>query len=365
MQIDFYTNQSLILSNESLTKVPDVLIIKVKIMDSKIIYILLAIAVVGYLGGWWASFGLPAPSLGAAVTPSVPSGGGTTVVQTGVGYATTVTEAASNAISGASVTDSRGYLYASDGSWSVTDISIASATTTLSSSAPNSLSGYAMIGNDQNQGSDGGTEWYYRKVPVNYQNTGAVTIKTDSSGKAKLYAETTSLTTTFYEDGNATNGQANFTFGTSIVSSNEVKMQVASSSAFGNPDFENPIGICINASQVHVWNSIKPTNYIGTFPACEAQKGMNVLGCYILPIKALVDDGTHDTMYRFYLSFDPAEDPTGSHGDQNVTIIPMDKTWYLDDNSVWQSGWCDDSLKGTDYDPGMNGAALSSGIYVD
>lgn len=304
-----------------------------------------AILLVLYFSNFFAPYGFPAPQLGATTAP--PSGG--QPVQMGPGYATIISVSAINAITGASITDANAWIYASDGSWAVTDVAVSSATTQVSNTSPNSLVGFAMIGNDQNQGTDRGTEWYYTKIPINYQNKGVVMISSDASAKVKLYPETTSITWTGYDDGVAEN-PLNVSVGTSVVSSTELKIQVASSSAFGNPELSNPVGVCFNVSDPAKFDDIRPTNYIGTFPVPEFLKGRNVIGCYILPTEALVDDGVHQTFYRFYITIDPATDLGVS---DYAYAFAMDKTYYLDDNQVWQIGWGDDSARGTDYDPGF------------
>lgn len=278
----------------------------------------------------------------------------------GPGYATTLSVSAINAITGAPITDANGWVYANDGTWTIKDVSVNSAVTSLSTSAPNSLDGYLIIGNDQNQGTDRGTEWYYRKIPFRYINQGAFVIPdVDRTATIKLYAETTSLTLTGYDDGTAET-ILNVTVGTSVVSSTELKVEVAADTCFGNPDFNRPVGVCFNASDLSKFNDIRPTNYAGTFATPEVLKGKNIIGCYILPTEALCDDGVHSTFYRFYVTIDPALNPGTS--DYSCPFW-MDRTRSLDDAQVWQDGWGDNSVSGTDYDPGYITTGSEKCIY--
>lgn len=271
----------------------------------------------------------------------------------GIGYATTISVSAQNALTGAAVTDARVSLYSNANDFAVQDGGAVTGTYTVSSAAPNSLTGYAMVGNDQNQGTDGGTEWYYRKIPVSYTNKGAYQIF-DPSGAArvKLQPEATSVTVTGYDDGVA-EATLNVTVGTAVITSTELKLQPAASTTLGNPDFANPIGVCINESTAGTFDEIKPTNNAGSFGVPAFLKGKNVLSCHVLSTGALSDDTDSATNleYRFSLTIDPNNNPSDS---MSATVMIMDKTYFIDDSNVWQSGFGDDSEKGTDYDPGMD-----------
>lgn len=280
----------------------------------------------------------------------------------GIGYATTVTVSAQNALTGAAVTDAGVWLYSDSNDFAVLDAGPVTGTYTVSSAAPNTFKGYAMIGNDANQGSDQGTEWYYRKIPAQYTNKGAYQIY-DPSGAARvrLQPEATSVTISGYDDGTS-ESTLNVSVGTAIVTSTEIKIQPAASTTLGNPDFSNPIGVCINESTAGTFDEIKPTNNAGSFAVPAFLKGTNVLGCYVLSTGALSDDTdpTTNLEYRFSLTIDPNSNPTDG---MVSTISVLDKTYFLDDNNVWQAGFGDDSEKGTDYDPGMATASAVKLLY--
>ena len=289
-----------------------------------------------------------APSAQMVVTgePGAP-----TILQTGPGYATTVAVSAVNAITGASIVDADGWLYYANNAPLAKDVNINAATTSLSTSAPNTFNGYLMLGNDANQGTDRGTEYYYRKIPVSYSNTGRHDISEVGSGAVQLQPEATSVTWTGYDDGSA-EATLNVTVGTAIVTSTELKLEPAASTVFGNPDFDNPVGVCFNESTSGQFDAVKPSNYVGTFVRPEVLRSYNIIGCYVLPTGAIADDNdpTTNQNYKFYVTIDPNSNPDSS---VSIYAFPMDKTWFIDDLGVWQSGWGDNSEKGTDYDPGM------------
>lgn len=310
------------------------------------------------LSGYNPTFNINSPADDGKPSDSIAGGAG-------VGYATTLSTAARNANTGASIATARTAVLPLSGStWYVEN-----ASTAISSAAPNSYNGYMMIGSDTNQMSDGGTQYYIRKIAFSYSGVGTYAIQdTDGSPKVALHPEATSLTFTGYDDG-AAEATLNVTVGTSIVDSAEIKIAPAAGTTFGNPDFANPVGVCINESTAGTFKSITPVGNLGKFAAPDLYSGQNIIGCYILDTPAISDGlaGTKDVTgkslpanYRFSLSIDPRNNPSDS---MTAIVIPMDKVWYIDDYGVWQAGFADDSDKGTDYDPGMSGTANVKIVY--
>jgi len=286
-------------------------------------------------------------------------GSGETQTSGAVGYATTLTVGGVNAITGASV-DVNGEAFSNDLSFATGEIQVNSQPETLSSAAPNTMSGYAILWNDANQGTDRGTEVYARKVPFSYQNKGTYQIKdADGSLWVKLYDESTP-TWTGYDDGSA-ESTLNITVGSGqTVTSTELKIAAGSDAVLGNPDFDRPLAVCFNASSLSDWDEIRPTNYVGTFSPCEKFSGRNMLDkCYILPTGALKDYEE----YRFYIVLDAA---TGTNPGPGATVYAylLDKTYYKNDQGMWESGWCDDSVEGTDYDPGIAAIGNEKVIHI-
>lgn len=277
-----------------------------------------------------------------------------------VGYATTITAGGENEITGAAV-DVNSYVFANDNSFVVGETQTNSKPESLSTSAPNSMSGFLMIGNDANQGTDRGTEVYFRKVPFSYSSTGAYQIKdTDGSVWIGLASEGTP-TWTGYDDGTA-ESTLNITIGSGqTIVSTELKIAASSDAYLGNPDFANPLGICFNVSSTAKFDVVKPANYVGTFDAPEAYSGYNILGdCYILPTGALKDY----EQFRFYIVIDAAtgQNPAGT---DYVGAILVDKVWALNDNGEFEAGWGDDSVEGTDYDAGLDGLGNAKYIHLN
>jgi len=290
--------------------------------------------------------------LGSVTMPSLPSGG--------VGYATTLSAGATNAITGAT-DDVNAEVFANDNSWVSGEVNVNALPTTISTSAPNSLDGYMIIGNDANQGTDRGTEVYRRKIPVHYVNKGTYQIPdTDGSVWVKLYDEGTP-TWTGYDDGSA-ESPLNITIGSGqTVTSVELKIAAPADACIGNPDFDHPIGVCFNASDTSKFDEIRPASFVGKFEPCEAFNGKNIVGdCYILPAHAICDYEE----YRFAVVIDAASGVNPDASDF-VNAIPMDLTWYKNDQGMWEAGWCDDSEEGTDYDPGIDGLANAKTIYLN
>jgi hypothetical protein len=267
----------------------------------------------------------------------------------GVGYATTLTAGSVDALTGG-VEDVNAQIYSSDGTFYTTETGVLANPTSLSTSAPNSLAGFLMIGNDNGESTtDQGADVYYRKVPFTYVQKGTFNVPdVDGGANIKLYNEST-VTWTGYDDG-TTEATLNVTVGAAATtSSTELKLSSATARAIGNPEFANPIAVCFNASTNADWDEIKPLNYVATVDAPEALSSYNIHGdCYVLPTGALKDGAE----YRFYVQLDAATGYTPGSSDWIFAFV-LDKTYYLDDNSVWQSGFSDDSYLGTDRDPGI------------
>lgn len=277
-----------------------------------------------------------------------------TQIQTGVGYSTTVTAGAKHAINKTTL-DVNGQIYG--GEWVSSETQVNACPTDVDTSAPNTLSGFMMIGNDADQsGTDRGGEIYYRKIPFSYSNKGTYTIKdTDGGLWIDLYPEDTGPTFTFYDDGSSED-TANITIGSgATVTTGELRIQASADEAIGNPAFSNSVALCFNTSDNGKWDEIRPDSYIETVDACDAYNGYNVLGdCYVVS-DALVDYES----WRDYLVFDAAagKDPVST---DYAYVWIMDKAWYQNDKDEWVSGFCDDSAEGTDVDPGIDHTSSNS-----
>lgn len=281
----------------------------------------------------------------------------------GIGYASTLTAGGINSITGASV-DVNSEIYANDGTFSVAETQTDSQPESLSTAAPNSMAGYLIIGNDADQsGTDRGTEVYYRKVPFEYQNKGTYQIKDTDGGQWIKLTDEGVPTLSGYDDGTA-ESTLNVSVGSGqTVTSTEIKIAAPTDAAIGNPDFPNPVGICFNVSDESKWDEIRPSSYVDTFDSCEVHSGRSMLDtCYVLPTDAIQDYEE----YRFYIVLDAAtgQDPaTGATPDYAYAYL-MDKTWYKNDQGVWESGWCDDSSQGTDYDPGIAATTATNDLAI-
>jgi hypothetical protein len=210
-----------------------------------------------------------------------------------------------------------------------------------------------MIGNDANEGTDRGTEVYYRKIPISYSGKGTFVVgDVNGNENIALYDESTP-TWTGYDDG-AVEATLNLTVGSgATVTSSDLKIAAGSAACLGNKEFSRPVGVCFNTTSTARIDSVKPANYVGTFAPCKSMKSYNMLGdCYILDTEALCDYSSYK--FPIVIKAVTGQDPISSDA---VFAYLMDKTFYKDDNGAWQEGWCDDSAIGTSYDPGIDGAA--------
>lgn len=279
----------------------------------------------------------------------------------GVSIVTTTTTLTAGAIDTTGVTANvNGEIYADDLSWSTTETQMNSLAVELSSSAPQTLEGYLMVGNDNGQSAtDRGSEVYYRMIPFEYNNEVAFRIRDkDGSPNIKTYNESTP-TWTGYDDG-APEATLNVTIGASqTLTSTELKFIAGADGSLGNPDFSHPLAICFNVTTISEWDEIRPLNYVGEpFEPCDAFDSYNMLGkCYILPTEAVQNYGE----YRFHIVLDPATGANPAATD-NAYAFLIDYTWYKDDQGMWKQGWCDNSASSTDKDPGI--AALGNGKII-
>lgn len=292
------------------------------------------------------------PKLNLVSVTSTPSG-------SGVGYATTLSAGGIDALTGGAV-DVNAYAFADDGSWFTGEIQANSQPEQLSTAAPNSLKGYVMLGNDAGQGTDRGSDYYFRKIDFKYDNKGAYVVPdTDGDSLIAIYNESKTQTVTGYDDGTA-ESTLNITVGSGqTVTSTEIKFAADGDACIGNKDFSRPVGVCFNTTDNGKFDEIRPVNYVGTFEPCDAYAKYDILGkCYILPTDAICDYGE----YRFFVVIDAATGSDPTTGDEWWPII-MDKTYYKDDSGNFVEGWCDDSSEGTDYDPGIDGSASAKRSY--
>ena len=283
----------------------------------------------------------------AAVVQQTPQQGAP--IQTGPGYATTISVKGWHPLTGAPMTGNAELWDSSDVQYAA-ETSIAGTLTDLTTSAPNSFSGYIMIGNDNYEsGTDRGAEVYYFKYPVSWTNAGKVAKTID------VYNESTP-TWTGYDDGTA-ESTLNVSVGSgATVTSTELKIAAGQDASLGDPRIDHPLVVCFNVTDTGLtsdWDEIRPASYVSTIPVPGFLSGRNVVGdCYVLPTQALSDYAE----YRFNIILDAKAGVDPVAGD-TVTAILLDKCYYKDDSGVWQLGWGDKSATGTDTDCGMDSIA--------
>ena len=308
-----------------------------------------------------------------------------------LGYATTVMAGAINAITGATL-DVNTRIYNSDGTLLDGETQCNSLGSSLSTAMPNTVNGgRMMIGNDHDQGTDRGTEIYYRRVPVDYTSRPVYTVP-DSDGAEfiKLFPETTSLTVTGY-DQNSAETTLNISVGAGARYTDvDLQIAIAASTQFGNDDKlatevadslktggkvspNYPIGVCFNVSGTGTgskpgdWEEIRPDKYVGTFNPCEVNKSLLFTGdCYVLDTGALADGKVgYDSSYTFGIIVDADGTNNPASSTAQIHAWFYDATYYIDDNGQWRYGFCDDSKKGTDYDPGFDASTATKIIYLE
>ena len=242
-----------------------------------------------------------------------------------------------------------------DGSFSLGETRANNALTSCDTSAPNSFSGDVYAGNDNQVGTDRGTDVYFHKQALNY-NCEA----TPTTDNVKVYAEGT-LTLTVYDDGTAETSP-NITVSTANVDTTKVALAVSANSVFGNPDFARPIAFCANATVPTNWDAIRPINYASTIPIPEFLAGRNMIGgsCFVLDTPALMD-GVKDKPNRFehYVRLDPAANP----GTEQARFIYIDKTYYVGDDNAFHEGWEDQSDVVADADIGAAVQSVDNQIF--
>ncbi len=291
---------------------------------------------------------------------------GVVINQPGVGYATTLRASGFDPL-GAAATNVNVYVRNTDDSARVDETQANAALTSISTSMPNSFSGSIYIGNDATAatggvgaggvGTDRGTEYYFVKQPIEYTNTGEVVV-----GDIKTYQEGT-VTVSAYDDGTV-EASPNITVGSgATVDTSEFRISVSADSAFGNPQLENPIAFCANATVPANWDTIRPLNYVSTIPVPGMFSGRNFIGgsCYVLPTAAIMDAPNQKNDYRgfFRLQATTSVNP----GTEQVRIGFIDKTYYLDDARMFRVGWEDASDNAADADIGAIYQSLDLQIF--
>jgi len=233
----------------------------------------------------------------------------------------------------------------------VAETQVNAAVTQLSSSLPNTFSGFVLLGNDNFvSATDRGTEYYYVKYPVSwvdYQGTKVYdTIYT--------YAEETATGSslfTFY-DQNTAESTPNITIGSGgIYTDASIDIKTSSNKALGNPTIPQSFGLCFNESTSGMFKEIRPTSYIAKFDPPGFLRGKNVVDCYV--ISDALTDGEKISV-DLYIEANAGQNPSTSDA---IWVIPMDKTYYIDDHLNVAVGWGDDSDLTSDSDIGYDGEA--------
>ena len=133
------------------------------------------------------------PSGVTTVSPQIQPG---VVVTPGcnIGSLTTLTAGGYDSL-GAARTNVNVYFVKSDDSFQRGETQSNAALASIETSAPNSFDGYLMVGNDNNLGTDRGTEYYFTKQPLSYDCQGSVAVDL-----IPTYAEGT-VTVSTYDSG--------------------------------------------------------------------------------------------------------------------------------------------------------------------
>ena len=119
------------------------------------------------------------------------------------------------------------------------------------------------------------------------------------------------------------------------LDSSEFRFAVSADSAIGNPQLENPIAFCANATVPANWASIRPLNYVNTIPIPQMFQGRNFVGsCYVLPTSAVIDSPGSKNDFRGYFRLEAAA--STNPGTEQVRIGFIDKTYYIDDNNKFK-----------------------------
>lgn len=316
------------------------------------------------------SFAMGGGFAGLTAAPVEPGGVEPDVSQNhAVGYATTIMAGAVNQIT-SGTNDINAEIRSTDTSnYALAETQMNDRPESLSTAAPNTLSGYLMAGNDNAESTtDRGGEVYYRKIPFSYVGMGTYNIVDKDANGVPTGSqfirtfEESDITWTGKDDG-TTESDTNITVGASAtVRLLSIKIASDNNGSIGNPDLSNPVAVCFNASNKALWDEIKPANYVATVPACDAFTSENIVGgnCYVLPTAAVKNYGT----YTFDVILDAATGANPTTTDW-LNVFLLDKTYYKNDVLAWVDGFCDNSDQGTDVDPGIDGRADVKTVYFN
>lgn len=273
-----------------------------------------------------------------------------------IGSLTTLTAGGYDSL-GAARTNVNVYVVKSDDSFQFGETQSNAALASISTSSPNSFNGYLMVGNDNNLGTDRGTEYYFTKQPLSYDCQGAVSVDL-----VPTYAEGT-VTVSVYDSGTL-ELSPNITVGSgATVDTTEVRLAVSANAAFGNPQLDNPVAMCANMTAPTNWREVRPLNYVSTFGVPEFLQGRNFIGsCYVLPIQSIIDSPTQKNDFRFFVRLQAA---AGTNpGTTQVRAVFLDKTYYLDDQQHFKIGWEDRSDVAADTDIGTEDESATADIEI-
>lgn len=225
------------------------------------------------------------------------------------------------------------------------------------STMPNSLNGYVLIGNDNGLGTDRGAEIYYLRHDFNYVEDPAPNL-----GAFVYYNEST-LTWRGYDNG-VLESTLNLTMGAGATYRNaELEYEASVDAYVGNPQFRKLAVAfnCTNTTQSNKFEEIRPKTgwYTGTDTLPEFLSGRAFVGgLYILSGDSVVSDyGT----YRFPIIIEAKSGQNPENG-CNASTSPgdacyahlLDWTYFINDNNNPASGWEDRSDLATDADIGMD-----------
>lgn len=326
--------------------------------EKKILGYLVGLLLLGF--AFMAGSGMKLPSFNIQADNQ----GVNTPIATGTspGFATSLTTGAVNFYDGSTVPTLNAYVYADSDSpetWSLGETAISTVPDDVSTSAPLSFKGQLFVGNDNGQGTDRGDEYYFTKVSLEYPlGVTKHEIRPKEGGWIKVYKESAVTFSTW--DSKTAETPVNITV-TAGESNTDllVEIKADAEAAIGNPEFTRPIGICANATTDADWEIIKPTESTESFKRPDYLRSYGIVGdCWVLNTGAI----TNSQNYEFTMLLDAADAQNPDASDY-VFLFVVDKTYVIDDNQNLVEAWGDDSLYGTDQDPGI-ASSTTNILYV-
>ena len=298
-----------------------------------------------------------------------------------------------NAFTGGAV-GTNGELFTSSNTPIATDVSVASASTSISTGFPTNTGGYYLSGNDNFQsGTDRGTEYYY--TLNSFSNIGCQgVIDLPGGNDIAVYPENTGTTNFRFFEGGTEEATPNVTLGADDESNDEaIWITAPNDQAIGLPGVskyfsmfpelgldasrDSGLAVCFNESTSGFFDKIEvlESNKIVANP--ETLQGLTyLLGCYVIPQTSImpyttssgevIRDAIVDNK-RAVLSIreDTGSTNPGVTGSYRVTLIELCFSVDGDKAGRWTLGWEDTEREGTDSQCGMVTHSGISGFAVN